>query len=109
MMAVVVAVVIVIMIVPVMAVAVVVAAGRSRLGPRARTILIVPVFVRFLIRLVADDVAQTSTDAGADRRAFAAVPGLVTDDRTKNRPGAGPERGPSLGVVATTQERGARQ
>ena len=106
-MAVMVAVVIVVVIVPVMAVAVVVAGARSR--PGGLTIFIVPVLVCFLVRLVADDVAQTSTDAGANRRAFAAVPGLVTDDRAKNRPSAGPKRGPSLGVVATTQECGAHQ
>ncbi len=99
MVAVVVAVVIVIMIVTVMAVAVVVAAARLR--PGGLTILIVPVFVRFLVRLVADDVADTSTDSGANRRAFAAVPRLMADDRAKNRPGAGPERRPSLCVTAS--------
>ena len=107
MVAVVVAVVIVIMIVTVVTVAVVVAA--TRLGPGARTILIMPVFVRFLVRLVADDVAQTSADAGADCCAFAAMPGLVADDRAENRPCARSERSASLGVVATGQECGARQ
>ena len=107
MVTVVVAVEIVMMIVAVMAVAVVVAA--TRLGPGARTILIMPVFVRFLVRLVADDVAQTSADARANRCALAAMPGLVADDRAKNRPCAGSERSAGLGVVATGQECGARQ
>ncbi len=104
---VVVAVVIVMMIVTVMAVAVIVAAAWSRL--RGRTIRIVPVFVRFLVRLVADDVADTSGDTSANRRAFAAVPGLVADDRSKNRAATGPERRPSLRVTASGQKRGRSQ
>ncbi len=107
MIAVVVTMVLVIMIVSVMAVAVVVAGARSR--PGCRTILIVPVFVRLLVRLVADDVADTSTDAGAYRRTFAAVPGLMADDRAENRTGSNSERGPRLRVTTSAQERGASQ